>query len=110
MGYYTSYSLDLYGEPEDKEKAYNDLYMISENDELVDELINLGSVYAKLYDLNAWVEEAAKRNPNVLFVLSGAGEEQDDLWEERYKGCVSERQEAVIPPFTHPDLQKPNNN
>lgn len=104
MGYYTSFSLSLYGKPEDRVKAEIDLHMVSEHDQQVEELIKYGSVYAKLYELSAWVEEAAKRNPNVLFVLSGQGEEQDDLWEERYKGYVSERQEAIIPPFNHPEL------
>lgn len=115
MGYYTSYSLDFYGKPEEVEKAKNDLLEISKDDDgEVDfelrQLIRHGGVNAKLYDIDEWIEGAAKDNPNVLIVLSGDGEESGDVWEERWKGELFELREPVMPPLKNKELETPNNN
>ena len=112
MGYYTSYSLEMFGEVEEVEKAENDLLVMTEYengdyDPEIKELVNTGGVYAKLYDIQDYLKEVAKKNPNVLIVLNGDGEESDDLWEERYKGELFEHNYATIPPFKNPELQIP---
>lgn len=115
MGYYTAYDLWTFGDIEDTEKFDNDLLEISkdsngEYDFEVKQLVEFGSVYAKLYDLEAWIRDVAERNPNVLVILTGNGEESFDVWEERYKGKLHERQEMIFPPFKTPELQIPKNN
>lgn len=105
MGYYTSYSLQCYG-PEDKVKAFEEeLLALSDNDPEVKELIEDGCVYAKLYELDKWIEVAALMFRDVLVCLSGDGEDSDDLWEQRWKGAESEFQKAVIPPFENENLK-----
>ena len=115
MGYYTSYSLSICGNVGDIEKFNNDLLEISkdsngEYDSEVKQLVEFGSVYAKLYDLEGWIREVAKKNPRVLVILSGNGEESFDVWQERYKGKLYERQEMIFPPFETPELQISTNN
>lgn len=85
--------------------AERSLKEISKNDADIIELVDDGAVYCKGYDIDGWVRGAAKKNPDVLFVLSGDGEGSDDLWELRCKGDLSELHEAVIPPFTDPRLK-----
>lgn len=113
MGYYTSYSLQCYG-PEDKIEAFEQELLEStksdgEYDHEVNELIKWGCVYAKLYDIEKWIDGLAPKHPDILICLSGDGEESDDLWETRWKGTESECQKAIIPPFENNNLQIPNN-
>lgn len=108
MGYYTAYSLQLEGEPEEVEAFEKDLLEISKyNGEVnccVDELIDSGNCYAKLYDLEGWITDVAKKHPGVLVELFGDGESSDDLWEARWKGDEYERQYSIIPPFKNENL------
>ena len=102
MGYYTSYDIVLKGSDEDKKNFEKALRDISDNNTDVDELLSSSAVYAKLYDIDAWITKVARDFPNLLVILSGAGEEQDDLWQIRWRGSVWERHEAKIPPFDSP--------
>lgn len=104
MGYYTSYGLSLYGPTDECEAFEKDLLDLSDNDEEVRELLKYGGCYAKLYDLEAWMDQVAKKHPSVLAILSGDGEESDDQWEHRWKGLEDEVQKAIIPPFKNERL------
>lgn len=108
MGYYTAYSLQLEGEPEEVEAFEKDLLEISKcNGEInchVDELISSGNCYAKLYDISGWITVVAKKHPGVLVELFGDGESSDDLWEARWKGEEYECQYYMIPPFKNENL------
>jgi hypothetical protein len=75
-----------------------------ELDSALEELISTGGTYAKLYDIEDWINAVAPKFPDVLICLEGSGEEQDDMWESRWKGDKYEHQEAIIPPFTTPEL------
>ena len=119
MGYITYFDLTLVGDEEKVEAFKKDLLEESKSDDGeidrdVEELLECGYLSAKLYNLEGWIDEVAPRHPDVLVILNGDGEESDDLWEARWKGDKSERQEAVIPPFTTPELlterEKQNNN
>ena len=110
MGYYTAYSLVMRGEDAAVEKAEKALLKRSTDDRgNVDpdckDLIEIGCVYAKLYDISDWISEIAPKHPDVLIILSGDGEDSDDAWEERWKGNDHELQKAVIPPFQNKNLQ-----
>ena len=111
MGYYTAYGLNMFGDPEKVKAAEHDLLEISKDkngkyDGDVRELIDIGGCYAKLYDLPEWIAKIASNHPDVLIVLSGDGEESDDLWEERWKGDKEEFHKTESPPFT--ELKLPN--
>lgn len=82
MGYYTRYSLDTYpdrnwlentpaDELEDYFSQYNAKYLFE------------GEGY-KWYDHQEDMKVVASKYPNVLFVLSGEGEESGDIWREYY--------------------------
>ena len=118
MGYYTAYGLTVLGDPDKVEAFERELLHFSEYqgipDSSVKELIECGGTYAKLYDIESWIAEAATIHPDVLIILSGDGEESSDMWECRWKGEKCERHDAIIPPFTIPELlteeEKQNNN
>ena len=119
MGYYTYYQIAFVGD-DDKVKAFkDDLLETSKDDDgevdsYLEDLLSYSGVEAKLYDLEEWIDTIAPRHPDVLVILNGDGEESDDLWETRWKGDKYEHQEAVISPFTTPELlterEKQNNN
>ena len=109
MGYYTSYSIDFECEPgfEQEEEDFKEA-LISEAEKYnygpeVKELYEFG-VYTKMYDIDVWISELAPNYPHLLIILSGDGEESNDLWEVRWKGKDREIQECIIPPFTNCNL------
>jgi len=116
MGYYTAYSLDLYGDPDDIyrfKEALIDEYRdkkTGQQDPEIKELLEVGAVYAKLYGLDNVLHNLAYNHPDVLIVLSGDGEESDDNWEQRMKGADIEFHEMIMPPFENPNLQIPKKN
>lgn len=107
MGYYTSFFLNLHGEQEEIKKFESDLYEESGRDTDIKELIETGTVYAKLYKLKDHINAVAPKHPGVLVVLERDGEESDDLWEARWKGNEFESQSAIIPPFENKNLAIP---
>lgn len=119
MGYYTLYSLTMYGR-EDKVAAARQALLEESRgadgsyDPYVQELVTTGWVCAKCYELENQLSAVAERHPDVLIVLEGDGEDSGDLWEARWRGTEHEMQEARIPPFTNKNLftetEKENNN
>ena len=112
MGYITDFKLELIGESDKVSEFKATLIKKVEeaDDEYVDDvevLLEYGTVYGKLYDLEDWIYYAAKENPDVLVILNGDGEGSDDVWELRIKGETSEKLYAQIPPFTNPELMVP---
>ena len=110
MGYYTSYNIRLEADEgfEEEEvlftKALTDKGAEYNCKDEVENLFQYG-VYAKLYDLTGWISDLAPSYPHLLIVLEGCGEEQDDVWEERWKGSDNELQKATIPPFKNQNLK-----
>lgn len=108
MGYYTAYSLIEEGPPFSIQEFEEDLKEESvfggEVDLDVTELVNTGSTYAKLYDLDKWISKVAKKHPDVLVILQGDGESSGDIWEKRWKGEDFEQQTYSLPPFTNKNL------
>lgn len=104
MGYYTSYGLNCYGDPDKIDAFEKTLLEKSQNDIEVEELLDTGNTFAKLYELCDWITEIAKLYPDVLVILTGFGESQDDIWECRWKGEETECHTMVMPPFTNPNL------
>lgn len=119
MGYYTYYQIAFEGDDDNVKEFKEDLLKYSKGDDgevdcYLEDLLSYSGVEAKLYDLEDWIDAVAPRHSDVLVILNGDGEESDDLWEARWKGDKCERQSAIIPPFTTPELlterEKQNNN
>lgn len=113
MAYITNFNLSLIGEPDKVSKFKTTLIKKVEKDddlsvEDIEELLTNGYIQGKLYDLGDWLVYAAKKNPDVLVVLKGDGEESGDMWELRIKGLNFEKQYARIPPFTNINLVVPS--
>ena len=107
MGYYTAYGIHIVpdkGYEKEVDEFEKELLEYSDKDCEVEELVKTGGCYGKLYDINNWISELAPKYPHILICLGGDGEESDDLWEARWKGNDTETKNAVIPPFTNPNL------
>ena len=112
MGYITEFELSLIGEPDNVSEFNATLIKkVEEDDDShvddVKELIDYGYVSGKLYDLEDWIVYVARENPDVLVILKGYGEDQDDMWEMRVKGEDYEKKYAIIPPFENKNLLLP---
>jgi len=99
MGYYTVYSLST--DPPS--------YDIS-HEEQISELAGYISCFddtIKWYNWERDIREYSKRYPEVLFTLSGEGEEPDDLWQAYFKDGKMQHCQAVItyPPFDEEELE-----
>ena len=107
MGYYTTFTLSIYGERKARNGFVRDLINRSDNNTDVLTLTGEGCVNAKLYNLDDWIDEIAPNYPELLIVLNGCGEEQDDIWETRWKGEETETHIICMPPFENEHLQVP---
>lgn len=119
MSYYTYYTINFEGDDEKCEAFKKELIEISKDDEgepneSLITLLRYGGEEARLYDIEDWITSVAPHHPDVLVILSGDGEEPEDIWEERWKGNFAEYQRAIIPPFTNHALfteyEKTHNN
>ena len=106
MGYRTFINICMYGEPKDIEAVEKEMHKVL-GDELADEILN-NEAYIKWYYIEDDFFTFAKHNPNVLIIVAGYGDEQEDIWEARWKGEDYECQESSIPPFKNEKLQIPN--
>lgn len=87
MGYYTYYSLEVIGEQEEKTREIiGKLREESEAAEYAFDDDGTHSDNTKWYDWAKDMTEFSKQNPSYLFLLSGEGEEQPDLWKAYFKG------------------------
>ena len=103
MGYYTYFSLEVYGESDKVEKCEQD---IANTVDIGQELIDGNAVEAKWYEWESVIDDIAKRNPDALIQLFGDGESSDDMWECRWYQGKKEYHEIAIPPFT--EIKLPN--
>lgn len=109
MGYYTYFSLSYHGTPED-EQALQKYHVEDDNAEYSDPYYINGILDGcadhdyKWYDWEKDIKVLASKFPNVLFILDGDGEENEDHWEFRIKGKVWEHHYVEMPPFTTPEL------
>lgn len=119
MGYYTYFSLDIKGDPEEVEKVQN-FHVPDDDTEFSDPFYINGILDEardhdyKWYDWEKDMKKLARKFPNVLFILDGDGEESNDNWQFRIKGDICEHHYVELPPFTTPELltekEKQNNN
>ena len=92
MGYYTSFSLE-----------------VDQNQEVIQKFREENDYASNAFDENGDTEESckwysheeeiinfSKKHPNILFTLSGEGEESGDIWKMYVKNGVAQRAKAQV--------------
>lgn len=97
MGYYTKYSLEIEYKDEDAEtiERLNNT-TIDQGYGKIGDLIRHGLDDCKWYEHDEDMRDVSKKFPNVLFILSGEGEESGDIWKAYYKNGKVQRVKAEI--------------
>jgi len=100
MGYYTWYELEVINGPDSLikeliEECEDAGYAIESNGETNDE--------CKWYDHSKHMIKFSKKHPNILFKLSGEGENNRDIWYKYYKNGLMQvcMAEITYPPFNN---------
>lgn len=108
MGYETYFELDLL--EINKTKAHELEAKLCQDPTLAEHQQNLAEQFAadfeqrtKWYDSHENLIEYSKQYPDVIFILSGEGEEAEDLWKSYYKNGKGQQTRAVI---TYPDYDE----
>lgn len=94
MGYYTQYNLELSDESlkDEVADALRELEVI--NYALDSNLESYDSV--KWYNYGEDMKNISLQFPDVLFTLTGLGEESEDIWVAYFKGGKYQYEKAVI--------------
>lgn len=104
MGYYTRYSLSIVGQEDEDISAHKEaITKISEYDEAPYLLLqteedwdNLFDDKIKWYDSDGDMQEYSKRHPELVFKLSGEGEESGDVWVRYFHNGKMQKSQAKI--------------
>jgi hypothetical protein len=89
MGYYTTHTLEVLDGNDFVTDYKKEIGLISDYGDPFSEAI-------KWYRHEDDMRELSNKFPNTLFVLSGVGEDNDDLWKEFYLGGKMQKCKAII--------------
>jgi hypothetical protein len=99
MGYCTNYSLDIKGDQAQIAKAE---YELGKNEDAVyafGELFDGDGELCKWYGHEQDMIEISKKYPDLIFTLSGCGEESEDQWIKYFSGGkIQIEYVKIIPP------------
>lgn len=90
MGYYTMHSLEIL-KGDDYETDYE-----NEISEISGYGVSTFCSEIKWYDHDKVIRIYSTKHPNVVFKLSGEGEETGDIWVEYYNNGLMQREEAKV--------------
>lgn len=99
MGYYTRYSIEMSNQITNQEKG-SDIFLVY--GELIKHIdYDPFGESCKWYDCEKDMKSFSKSYPNVLFKISGEGEESGDIWVKYFQNGLMQtcKAEIVIPPF-----------
>ena len=105
MGYYTTFELEIHEKPEDFDVDKLDLFMMKQKRKDNDFMYPFSCVdgefeddhgATKWYQCDKELPILSKAFPEVVFKLSGEGEESGDIWTTYYKGGKSQSAKVVI--------------
>jgi len=100
MGYYTRFDLDVQDSTEEQDKEITkEIYKIFGIEEDFNEESFYGEFFEeemKWYDYQKDMKKLSKKFPELLFELSGAGEEQGDLWYAWFKNGKMQYEKAQV--------------
>jgi len=82
MGYYTQHELQVFNTDEPVEKFEHEISEIAYGKNTEDSLFD---AEVKWYDHDEHMRKISKKYPDVLFELTGYGEEKLDFWRTYYK-------------------------
>jgi hypothetical protein len=102
MGYYTDYKLEYKGDL-DQETLITKLEEVS-GYRWWDNYLTLPDV--KWYEHDHHMEVISREYPDILFILTGEGEESGDVWRKYFKNGLSkyDRAELSFPEFDESQL------
>ena len=89
MGYYTRFELSITGDNDDS----------IDHEAQISQVAGYGSVFedtCKWYNHEKDMREYSKRYPELVFEISGEGEEAGDLWKDYYQNGLMQRTRAKI--------------
>ena len=89
MGYYTRHELEIIEGNDFKTDYESEICKELDYSHCFEEKI-------KWYNHKEDMIEFSKKHPNTLFMLSGEGEEQPDMWREYYKNGETHRIVGVV--------------
>lgn len=89
MGYYTDFKLNFDGQVEEIPNGLQD-------ECYVEDLLDEGFVSGKWYEWEEDMRLLSNANPEILFKLTGHGEEAGDEWKAYFKGGKCQVEKAVI--------------
>lgn len=100
MGYYTKFDLVINKNiSKDQELQITNFLsnkIIGESAKLSDHYEDYLEEEMKWYDYQKHMIELSNLFPDIVFELSGEGEESEDIWKEYFKSGKSQRCEAII--------------
>ena len=107
MGYYTNYELTIQGTGErwvtgvDAQLNKVRVNIGVDHDEVKKELVEIVGYNpfedsCKWYDNDVNMREISRRYPDLLFVLTGQGEEPNDMWRCYHKAGKRQREQAKV--------------
>jgi hypothetical protein len=119
MGYFTNYNLNYRLEADDSRHIYEveeEIHKAMEEFEpqsgntrsgWLRDVYNDNTDSTKWYNHEDEMREFSKQFPDVIFELSGEGEESGDLWTKYFKGGKMQKCQAkiVIPPYDARELK-----
>tara|TARA_R110000744_G_scaffold223127_1_gene341937 strand:+ start:2615 stop:2917 length:303 start_codon:yes stop_codon:yes gene_type:complete len=89
MGYYTRHELEIIEGGDHNIDYENEISLLADYGSCFEDEI-------KWYNRKEDMINYSEKRPNVLFKISGEGEEQPDMWEEYYKNGLSHRIVGVM--------------
>ena len=110
MGYYTNFELTMYPQPAEDLEITITRDIIALIDYTCLDEVRETDVQCFLCDVLKWYHhkehmiEISKKYPDIIFVLHGEGEDNDDMWNEYYCAGEFERVDAEI---VYPEPKNP---
>ena len=109
MGYDTYFTIRMEGPEKAKSKVIKEFRKLDtpgffiQNKKTDEEALSRleDGFEAHWYDSEEDCQKIAKKNPDVLIIVNGAGEDREDVWEARFKGKLFEESRAVV---KNPDI------
>ena len=109
MGYYTDYKIERDGSSNltDIETMCQQLEKISDYSFEPEGSHEISCNHSKWYDHEENMREFSKLYPEVVFTVTGEGEEGGDLWKRYYKNgkMQAAHAEIIFPPFDESKLE-----
>lgn len=96
MGYYTYHSIEVQNLNGTTNTEEDWEQLISDDSEYANWGTNVFEEAMKWYESDNDMKEFSKKHPNLLFILHGEGENNDDIWITYYRNGKAQHCPAII--------------